>query len=68
MSVDLKWLRSLPLNRITCTTEISKTNQMYYAERVQARKDWARTHAEPEPGRGLDGRPLQRGKAVTKDA
>ena len=68
MSINSSMLHKLVVKKFSgLKTPVAAENQMYYAGRVQARKDWDRLHAAPEPGMGLDGRPLQRGKAVTHD-
>ena len=65
-AIDPRWqLRDNP-DRYKGMSSVQALNKIYAAELARARKEWARTHAEAEPGRGLDGRPLQKG-ARTND-
>lgn len=48
-------------NRYRGMSAVRAMNKIYSAEQIKAHKDWVKSHAEPEPGMGLDGRPLQKG-------
>jgi hypothetical protein len=59
---DPYWTKSKDPDAYKNMSGVKADNKIYHAALMQAKKDWTRLHAPMEPGCGLDGRPLQKGK------